>query len=306
MNNKVTLLLIAVGLLLIIAAVLIVRLYQYKRQIKEFTKRINERLSVDMNQPVTVEYFDKDVLALADSLNEYTGMIKEKTLSIDKDRRMLKNVIAGISHDFRTPLTAAMGYMQMIEKNDVLDSKNKEYLHISMEKTAYLKALSDSFFEVSQIEANTEPVVFEKVNLTNILSEQVMGQYDWINEQNINVDIRIPEQDIVVDSNVHFVERIFENIFSNARKYTLSYLYVELSVSENNVLITVKNDMQHVDNFDVSRVFEAFYRDPARHSEGTGLGLYVVKCLSEKLSHRVSATCTNDIFGIVLAMDLPA
>lgn len=162
------------------AAVLLVRLYQYKRQLRSFTKRINERKSANMNQPVTVEYFDKDILTLADALNEYTDMVKKQMLDLEQDRRQLKNVIAGISHDFRTPLTAAKGYMQMIDKNGVLDEKNQEYLTIAMDKTEYLKTLSDAFFEVSAIEANTEQVVMEPVHMTNFLSEQIMSQYDWI------------------------------------------------------------------------------------------------------------------------------
>lgn len=300
MDNHMIILIIAGGLLLILAAVLLVRLYQYKRQLRSFTKRINERRSADMNQPVTVDYFDKDVLALADALNEYTDMVKEQMLRLEQDRKQLKNVIAGISHDFRTPLTAAKGYMQLIDKSGVLDKKNQEYLDIAMNKTEYLKTLSDAFFEVSAIEANTEQVMVESVHLTNFLSEQIMSQYDWINESGLDADFNVPEQDIVITSNPQFLERIFENFFSNARKYTVSRLSLNMMVEEKCVMISMKNDMSHSDDFDAQRVFESFYREVSRHSEGTGLGLYVVKCLADKLGHKVWAESDGDIFEICL------
>ncbi len=300
MNNQEIIFVIAGGLLLILAAVLLVRLNQYKRQIRSFTKRINERKSADMNQPVTVDYFDKDVLALADALNEYTDMVKKQILSLEKDRRQIKNVIAGISHDFRTPLTAAKGYMQMIDKNGVLDEKNQEYLDIAMDKMEYLKTLSDAFFEVSAIEANTEQVIMEPVHLTNFMSEQIMSQYDWINESGLDADFYIPEQDIIVISNMQFLGRIFENLFSNARKYAVSKFSLNMKVEERQVMISMKNDMLHSDDFDTQKVFEAFYREASRHNEGTGLGLYVVKCLSDKLGHKVWAESDGEIFEICL------
>ncbi len=300
MHNQEMILIIAGGLLLMLAAVLLVRLYQYKRQLRSFIKRINERKSANMNQPVTVEYFDKDILALADALNEYTDMVKKQMLNLEQDRRQLKNVIAGISHDFRTPLTAAKGYMQMIDKNGVLDERNQEYLAIAMDKTEYLKTLSDAFFEVSAIEANTEQVIMEPVHMTNFLSEQIMSQYDWIKESGLDAVFHVPEQDIVVISNMQFLGRIFENLFSNARKYAVSKLSLTMKVEEKRVMISMKNDMMHSDDFDAQRVFEAFYREASRHSEGTGLGLYVVKCLADKLGHKVWAESDGEMFEIYI------
>ncbi len=288
------------GLLLLLAAVLLVRIYQYKRQIRSFTKRICERQSEEMNQPVTVDYFDKNIVLLADALNEYTERVKCCILALEQDRRHLKNVIAGISHDFRTPLTAAKGYMQMIDKSCCLDEKNQEYLDIAMSKTEYLKNLSDAFFEVSAIEANTEPPLLEEVHLTNFVSEQIMSQYEWINNSDIDVDFNIPERDIVILSNAQFLARIFENIFSNARKYTVSKLNISLRAENDYIVLTVENDMVHSDDLDMTRVFDAFYRESSRHSEGTGLGLYVVKCLIEKLGHKVYAKSENDMFTIYL------
>lgn len=302
-KNQTLIFIILCGLLLLVAAVLFVRIFQYKKQLQSFTARLTERKAADMNQPVTVDYFDKDVLALADALNEYTDLIKQQIANLEGDRRQLKQVIAGISHDFRTPLTAAKGYMQMIEKSGQLDAKNSEYMQIAIEKTNYLKELSDTFFEVSAIEANTEPVQIEEVHLTNLLSELIMGQYEWIQERNLDTDFQIPEKDIIIQSNDQLLSRIMENLFSNAKKYAVSKLQLSLVQSDTGIVITMSNDMEVSEDFDISRVFEAFYRETARHSEGTGLGLYIVKCLADKLGMTVSADAQNTMF--IMQLHLP-
>lgn len=293
---------IIIGLLLLIVAILFVRIFQYKRQLRLFTKRINKRRAEDVNQIVTVEYFDKDIVDLAIALNEYTDLIKKKTLQIENERKQLKNVIAGISHDFRTPLTAAKGYIQLIKKSGELDDKNQEYLDIALAKTDYLKVLSDAFFEVSSMEAKNDEIEVTDVNIATLLSEICLGQYEAINERELETKINIPEQDIFVRTNEEMLKRIFENFFSNALKYSKTYLYIDLIAINGDVTICFTNDTDDGANIDINHVFDAFYRDASRHSEGAGLGLYVVKCLCEKLNHSVEASNENKAFAIKLKL----
>ena len=71
-------------------------------------------------------------------------MEKELLEKAKEDRQSVKMMVAGISHDFRTPLTAAMGYMQMVRRSPEITEKNGEYLDIAIDKTKYLKDLSDN------------------------------------------------------------------------------------------------------------------------------------------------------------------
>lgn len=302
MKETEILLLICTGLLLLTAAVLFVRLHSYKKQIRSFTDRIAERKEADMNQLVTVDCFEKNLIGLAKILNEYTDMVKANVLSLENDRHQLKSVIAGISHDFRTPLTSVKGYMQLVSKSGMLDQKNQEYLDIALEKTNYLKSLSDTFFEVSAIEANDEPACLENVNLTNLLSEKILGQYEWIKDSGLKTDFDIPEKDIIVCSNEGFLNRIIENLFSNARKYAVSRFAISLAGENGTAVLVFRNDVENAGELETNKVFDAFYRDAARHNEGSGLGLYVVKCLAEKLGHKVYARVDQDMFGVYLEL----
>jgi len=287
---------------MLVIVILSVRLFQYKQQIRRFTQITSIRKDMDQNPMVTVECFDKDVIALANVLNEYTKQQKELAKQYEQNKKHLQYVIAGISHDFRTPLTAAKGYLQLIEKNPDNPQKVEEYLHIVKEKIIYLKQLSDEFFEVSSLEADSNPVQFEKIHLNKVMSECILGQYEWIEKRELVTEFTLLQHDIFVMGNVNYMNRIMENLFSNAKKYAKTKLAVHVEVKRLDktkmVVITMVNDICDDEMTDMERIFEPFYRSHARNEQGTGLGLYVTKCLCEKMGYNVKAHCAECLFTI--------
>ncbi len=288
--------------IILFAAVLLltISLCQYKRQIKSFTQVVKKRRDMDVRQPVTVDFFNKYITELAIILNEYTEMAKSLSMQYQNDSRQLKNVIAGISHDFRTPLTAAAGYLQLLDKSEDLSERDREYLNIAMRKVTYLKLLSDDFFEVSSLEANDEELELSRINLGNFLSECILQQYGWVEEQGLQTDFRLPEEDIFIETNEHYLRRIVENLFSNIRKYVRSYVGIKVVPNMETVILIFENDLTSEADIDIECIFEPFYRGNARSNEGSGLGLYVVKCMAERLGYKVCAECHKGMFELQL------
>lgn len=295
-------LLIISGLLLLLAAVLFVRILQYKRQMRIFAEKLNRRLKEEVDQSIHVEYFDKDILALANALNHYSDNIREKNLELERDRTRLKNVIAGISHDFRTPLTSAKGYLQLMKKSGNISGKDAEYLDIALSKTDYLRVLSDAFFEVSSADAKDDEIEIAELDVTRLLTSLCLEQYEWIRESGIKVSFDIPETELMVKSNETMLGRIFSNFFSNARKYASTFLNVRLMETDRGIIVEFENDAEQIKDVDVSLVFDAFYRGASRSKEGAGLGLYIVKCLADKLGHEVDARVSDSRFVIRLTL----
>lgn len=311
---------IIISLLSLLVVILAVRLHQYKRQIKIFAEKTGARVEFDMNAPVSVDYFSKEITDLANALNAYTDKAKKYNLDLVKEQQRLKNVMAGISHDFRTPLTAARGYLQLLDKKGAIGTDERKYYNIIIEKMDYLAMLSDAFFSVSKIEAGGEDIELHRVNITNLLTETLLGQYPWIEENGIRLTADIPEQDIYVMSNEDCLMRIFNNIFSNARKYAETSLSISLKQADpedknntsdknnkynkNNYILTFENDMELRDEIDSGRVLEAFYRGSSRTSEGSGLGLYIVDQLATRMNHKVEVEINKNIFKIILIFSL--
>ena len=278
--------------LLVFSVVLAVKYISLKRQIRSFGRQVEQRKNINYSSPIKVDFFDKDIVALAVKLNEHTDIQRSLDVEYKRSKEQLNNVISGISHDFRTPLTASLGYLQMIEKSGGLTGKNAEYLEIALQKNTYLKELSDEFFELSKIESGHEEMTVESVNLSNLISDLVMEQYNWMQERNISPDFHIADG-IVINSNRRYIMRIVENLLSNAEKYTFSRLGISLSEDNGKIILSAFNDTENGTEIDINRVFEPFYKPSSRNKNGSGLGLYVVKCLAEKLFADVFAEFDN-------------
>ncbi|MBQ8959611.1 MAG: HAMP domain-containing histidine kinase [Ruminococcus sp.] len=285
--------------LLVILTVLLWKYISLKKNIRRFSQELEKLKDSDYRQPVNVTDFDKDIVKLAVKVNEHTDIQRQLGVEYEERKKQLGTVISGISHDFRTPLTASLGYLQMIEKSGELSDKNAEYLGIAMQKNQYLKALSDEFFELTKIENSSDELQLEEVNLSNLLTETVLEQHSWIAARNIATDFEISDG-IMIQADVHCLTRILNNLMSNAQKYTADSFGVTLKQDGDRVIICVSNTLADSTSLDIDKVFDPFYRMDARTAGGSGLGLYVVKLLCDRLDWTVKAELNNDYFEIVI------
>ncbi len=283
--------------LLLLSAVLLRKYLSLKRNIRSFSRELEKLKDSGYSQPLKVSDFDKDIVELAVKVNEHTDIQRKLAMEYEESRRQLSTVISGISHDFRTPLTASLGYLQMIEKSGGLTGKSSEYLSIAMEKNRYLKELSDEFFELTKTESGGEEPDYEEINLSNILTETVLEQHDWISQRNISADIDIADG-IIISTDSRSLTRILNNLMSNAQKYAVDSFAVNLSREWEQVRLSVENTVADSASVDIGRVFEPFYRMDSRTSKGSGLGLYVVKLLCGRLGWDVAAEINGDVFAV--------
>lgn len=284
-----------------VSAVLLLKYVSLKRNIRHFSQELEKLKDSNYRQPVKISDFDKDIAELAVKVNEHTDIQRQLEKEYEQSRKQLGAVISGISHDFRTPLTASLGYLQMIEKSGELSEKNGEYLSIVMQKNKYLKELSDEFFELTKIENNSDELNIENINLSNVLTETVLEQYSWISERNIAADFDIAEG-IIVQTDQHCLSRILNNLMSNAQKYTADSFEAALKTENGRVVLRVCNTLSDSSSVNIERVFEPFYRMEARTTGGSGLGLYVIKILCEKLGWNVSAAINDNVFSVKIIM----
>lgn len=283
--------------LFVILCVLLWRYISLKRNIRHFSQELEKLKSTDYRQPMKVTGFDKDLVELAVKVNEHTDIQRQLGVEYEQRKQQLGTVISGISHDFRTPLTASLGYLQMIEKSGELSEKNAECLTVAMQKNKYLKELSDEFFEVTKTENSNENLSLEDINLSNVLTEALLEQHGWISERNITANFDVPDG-IIVQADVHCLSRILSNLMSNAQKYTADSFGVSLKHDDKRITLSVSNTLADSSNVDVSRVFEPFYRMDSRTAGGSGLGLYVVKLLCSRMNWDVIAKLDSGIFTV--------
>lgn len=282
-----------------ISAVLLLKYMSLKHNIRHFSNELEKLKDSNYRQPVKVTDFDKDLVGLAVKVDEHTDIQRQLGVEYEVRKKQLGTVISGISHDFRTPLTASLGYLQMIEKSGELSDINAEYLAIAMQKNQYLKELSDEFFELTKIENGGEELSIEEINLSNLLTETLLEQYSWIAESGISSDFAITDG-IVIQADTRCLTRILNNLMSNAQKYTTDSFGVMLKQDGGQVMLRVNNTLADSTSLSIDRVFEPFFRMDARTAGGSGLGLYVVKLLCDRLGWTVGAELNDDVFSLTI------
>ncbi|WP_308779500.1 ATP-binding protein [uncultured Clostridium sp.] len=231
-----------------------------------------------------VEEKGKDEIKnLAENINNMASEIQERMEAERRAEKTKSELITNVSHDLRTPLTSVMGYIGLIKAGKYEDENMmKEYLDIAFNKSNQLKELIEDLFEYTKINNQGITLDKNKVNIVEFLS-QIIEEYIPIFEENkIEVVKKFVDEKSIVEIDASKMVRVFENLFSNAIKYSYKPGKVIVSTfeSEGYVTIAIKNKGESIPKEKVERLFDRFYRvDEARNSnvKGSGLGLAISK-----------------------------
>lgn len=248
---------------------------------------------------------DKEFEEVCSSFND---MMKAVSTEQEKNRRYEKartDMIAGISHDLRTPLTAVKGTIKgLLDGVAVKPEQQQKFLETAYRRTGDMDMLLNQLFYLSKIETGNMPVCLQNIDIAEFLKAYVNTRRYYSKDENwiINIDAEEDIGEIQADSVQ--LERIFDNLIDNSRKYADSQpLIIDFLLyrEQEECCICIKDNGRGVPEDKIPHIFEEFYRaDESRNKkEGSGLGLYIVKCLMEKMKGSVSAV-NNDGFAVYL------
>lgn len=276
-------------ILLLIILILLAIIIGYKREIKNMSKQI--RNSNGYLTPVRISSINKEIENLAIEINNLYKKNHESNLRVKENDENLKESIASMAHDLRTPLTSIMGYIQLIESDSVKDIDKNRYLKIIKKRTENLSNLINSFYDLSRIECNEYKMDLKLVDIKEIFCEVLALFYDNFLEANIEPKVVIDEKVSKVIADVESVNRIFSNLINNILKYNSGEVQFIVKDEEKFVVTTFINDAPDLNKEDVEKIFNRFYTgDSSRSDNSTGLGLSIVKALIEEMGHKVEAS----------------
>lgn len=265
---------------------LTIKIIFIKKSVKEMREQLSLILKSDTNNLLTISSSDKDVVELADNLNQELKELRCQKLKYENGNQELKKTITNISHDMRTPLTAIKGYVGLIRK----DRNKAEYIEIVERKTDNLINLTNQLFDFSKtidLEMKLEKRVY---CINELLEETVANYYAIFNEYNIVPSIEITNVKIYKKIDKNTVTRVFENILSNVVKYSNGDFRLIL---DTNGKITFSNKATSLDAVTVQKIFDRYFTvENAKKS--TGLGLDIAKQLVELNNGKITAQYIGD------------
>lgn len=289
------------GIIVVLAvavAVLAVRTVVMRREIRSMSRQLEDLSSGRTEKKISLTLVDARLNGLAAQINENMELQKQLRIDARKSEQRLKDSIAGVSHDLRTPLTAIIGYIQMLERSG-LNGEQQEKATIILKKANAMRELVESFFELSVIESGQSELAEEAVNFTNIVSEAVVDFIPRFEAAELEPDVDLGNKSLYIAGDTTALGRIVQNLLSNALKYTAGRVKLALEERDGEIILTVVNEVRPDTPPDMERIFERFYTgDDCRNSGSAGLGLYIVKLLAEKMQGAVSASLENKMLSV--------
>jgi signal transduction histidine kinase len=278
-----------------IAAVLLMfifllRLAWIKKEVRRLSAQVERFHQGLSGKKVDIALLDKDIEELAGNINQLIDLAVQSNRDRIRSDRELRQAIANMSHDLRTPLTAIIGYTKLLEVSTVTDEKRQEYMSIIRATADRLHTLLHEFFELSLVQSTEYHLKLEPVQMNALLWEVLTGFYDQFIENQIEPDLQITEEPLIADVDPSAVKRVFENLISNVIRHTTGTVAIGLKENEGNILLIIKNQADNLSEQDIDKLFDRFYTaDRSRSSRRTGLGLSIAYSLMLKMNGRLTA-----------------
>lgn len=283
----------------------IAHIFLLKRQIRDIIRQNHFIQNEDTNLPITASIPDKEIEALIESINALLETHRQFEIRMTQANRSFKNSITSISHDLRTPLTSASGYIQMLQDFDLPEETRTEYLQIVQQRIQAVRQLLDQLFEFARIEADELELSEDPVNLGNVLRDTLALFYNDFCRQNSDPEIQIPDDPFMVTGDADAFKRIFSNILSNALTHGEGCFAIRAEGLDKTVNITFENTTHSITPDDLPHIFDRFYTtDASRSRKTTGLGLSIAKSLTVRMGGSIHASLADDLFGIHLQFPL--
>lgn len=290
---------IIIVLLIMVVSFLFLKLCLVKQQMRKIVKQLEEQ----GENFISVDFVDRDLETVALKINENLALLQKIKAEAVKGEQAMKSSISMISHDMRTPLTSVIGYLQLAEKN-CQEKETLQDIKIALERAKYSNKLVDDFFELSVIESNQYTPVMEKVNICEVVCEEILGNYLEFEKKGITPLFEQADDVIGVWADRKLLMRVIQNLISNGMKYSTGKM--EFSVTQGDkVVLFISNSISISQSIDVEKIFDKFYRaDTSRTSEGMGLGLYICRKFMEEIQGNISAYRNEDILTIKVELRL--
>ncbi|MBR1816717.1 MAG: HAMP domain-containing histidine kinase [Lachnospiraceae bacterium] len=229
----------------------------------DFSVRITNLKAVD------VELGFRDII---DNINKMAAELSSvETLRTD--------FISNVSHELKTPLAVIQNYATILQDDSLSDDERKEYLKIIQDSSKNLAGLITNILKLNKLEKQQIYPDNKRYNLSEQVCECLIGFESVWEDKNIEIETDI-EDDIYVKADAEILSLVWNNLFSNAFKFTEQGGSVGVSIRRENdkAYVSVKDTGCGMDAETGKHIFEKFYQGDTSHAtKGNGLGLALVK-----------------------------
>ena len=224
--------------------------------------------------------YSLEVTKLAETLNYARD-------ELSKTDRMQKELIANVSHDFKTPLTMIKAYASMIvEISGDNPEKREKHAKIIIEESDRLASLVNDVLDLSKLQAGITELKMERVNVSAVLGE-IMDRFAYLKETKAYHFVSDVDGDLYTTADKVKIEQVLYNLIGNAVNYTGedNTVYVRLKKDGARLRFDVRDTGKGIKPEEINGIWDRYYRSADAHKrpvQGTGLGLSIVKGILDR------------------------
>jgi signal transduction histidine kinase len=227
----------------------------------------------------TVRIDTKSMSALDDGFEEIAECFNKMAEELSHTETLRTDFVANVSHELKTPLAVMQNYASLLASPDLEEEKRIEYASGISDASRRLAALITNILRLNKLENQQIAPSFEEYDLSEQLCECLLGFEDAWEKKGLDIETDI-ESDVIIRSDAEMMSLVWNNLFSNAIKFTERGGSVSLSlkVEGEYAVVTVRDTGCGVSREVGERMFDKFYQgDSSRATQGNGLGLALVK-----------------------------
>lgn len=218
--------------------------------------------------------------------------------------RFKVDLISNVSHDLRTPLTAILGYGELLKKEQLSEEGNRQLAELNR-KAGYMSELVDSLFELTKVSSGVVECKKEQIDLIRLL-EQTIGLFnDELNHHHLQIRRHYVMDSVPVVTDGARMHQVFANLLGNAIKYTLpgTRIHLEVTSSEEYYMVRMTNIASYEMDFQPEEIVQRFARgDKARTTKGSGLGLAIAQTYTESVGGTFQVQVDGEQFSAIVTL----
>lgn len=275
---------------ILINTLLLLKLYQDQKAKKNIAQQLEWVTSENALAAIKHSSSSRSHDQLVDQINQLIGQLSETRIEFEEITQQNKRMVSSISHDFRTPLTSMLGYIQILQ-SDAKSVKEEKYLNIIEERTKVLRDLVEEFYSLSLLESKEYQMTLAPENPIILIQEQIAMYYSELEERFQHLSIQLSEEDRTILTSALDFDRLIANLLKNAYTHGIERFALYNEETEDSLIIYFNNLVSDPTTLEVDRLFERLYRgDPTRASGSTGLGLSIAQKTAEALNYKLEAS----------------
>lgn len=282
---------------ILILLLLLFQSYLSKRRLdsnlRYISNKVNHLISNDSSDRILLMTEHKALRELLIEINQLLDYHQEYVVDNARMRISMNRMLTNISHDLKTPLTVALGYLENLQfdKDYTPEERDAMLAKVSV-KVIDVASLINKFFDLAKLESGDWKLDSKRIHINEVCRKVIVGYYDTLIHKGFDVEIDIPKEPLYLSGDEDALIRILNNLLSNAIRYGKDGNFVSLKLYEDNelIMIEVTDKGKGIVHSEQERIFERLYTvkdSKSEFTQGSGLGLTISKRLTEQMQGKI-------------------